>query len=341
MHKTYKIIYKGQVQGVGFRPFVYKYARQGNLTGWVNNTNDGVHIHLNCKKQNATLFLQTLLANLPPLAVVTRSKIVEIPHIVYSDFEIIHSSTGTKPNLLLTPDATICSDCKEEVHDKSNRRYRYPFITCTNCGPRYSIISKLPYDRPNTTMEHFTMCPVCQKEYDNHLERRHYSQTNSCPDCSIEMQLYEKEELTEDFTDLNYLVQKWKEGKIIAIKGIGGYLLTCDATNSNAIKTLRKRKQRPTKPFAIMYPDLDGIKEAAFVNDKEAQELQSIHAPIVLLETKDLQTSNLALEDITHGLSRLGVMLPYTPLYELLLSDFQKPIIATSANITNSTIIYI
>ncbi len=338
--KSHHIHIEGIVQGVGFRPFVYKYARQGNLTGWVNNTNDGVHIHLNCNKQNATLFLQTLLANLPPLAVVTRSKIVEIPHIAYSDFEIINSSTDTKPNLPLTPDAAICCDCKEEVHDKNNRRYRYPFITCTNCGPRYSIISKLPYDRPNTTMEHFTMCPVCQKEYDNHLERRHYSQTNSCPDCSISMQLFEKEKLTKDFTDLSYLVQKWKEGKIIAIKGIGGYLLTCDATNSITIKTLRIRKQRPTKPFAIMYPDLNSIKKDAFVNDREAQELQSIQAPIVLLETKDSKTSNLALEDVTHGLSRLGVMLPYAPLYELLLSDFQKPIIATSANITNSTIIY-
>lgn len=338
--KSYHLHIEGIVQGVGFRPFVYKYARQANLTGWVNNTNDGVHIHINCNKQEANLFLQTLLTNLPPLAVVTRSQIKETIPKVYESFEIVHSKSNTKPNLLLTPDAAICSDCQEELHNSKDRRFQYPFITCTNCGPRYSIISKLPYDRPNTTMDGFKMCAVCQAEYDNHLERRHYSQTNSCPDCSIEMQLFEKGKLQENFTDLGYITKNWHEGKIIAIKGIGGYLLTCDATNSNAIKILRERKQRPTKPFALMYPNLAAVKKDVILREQEANELQSIHVPIVLLEKKSTITSDLALDDITHGLPRIGIMLPYAPLYDLLLADFQKPIIATSANITNSTIIY-
>lgn len=338
--KSYHIHIEGIVQGVGFRPFVYKYAKKENLTGWVNNTNDGVHIHLNCEKQKAGLFLQTLLSNLPPLAVVTRSEIKETTYQTYSDFEIIHSVTNTKPNLLLTPDATMCLDCKEELHNSKDRRFHYPFITCTNCGPRFSIISSLPYDRPNTTMDSFKMCAVCQKEYDNHLERRHYSQTNSCPDCRIEMQLFEKGVLKERFTDLDYIVQNWNKGKIIAIKGIGGYLLTCDATDEKAIKTLRQRKQRPTKPFALMYPSIEAVKKDVLLSEKESKELQSIHAPIVLLETKDSIKSKVVIDAVSHGLSRLGIMLPYTPLYELLLHSFHKPIIATSANITNSTIIY-
>ena len=337
---TFHIHISGVVQGVGFRPFVYKYAKKQSLNGWVNNTNDGVHIHINTHKNKAHLFLKSLLDQLPPLAVVTNSTIEEIPLKNYSDFKIIYSKNKAQPNLLLTPDATLCGDCKRELHDVKNRRYHYPFITCTNCGPRYSIITKLPYDRPNTTMYSFKMCKVCQKEYDNPLERRHFSQTNSCVDCHIEMQLFENGKLQEKFTDLDYIVKSWTDGKIIAIKGIGGYLLTCDATNTSAIKELRQRKQRPTKPFALLYPNIQSVKRAVYLNEKEGEELQSIHAPIVLLETKKPYKKNLALQEITKGLSRLGIMLPYTPLYELLLSKFNKPIIATSANITNSTIIY-
>ncbi len=337
---TFHIHIKGIVQGVGFRPFVYKYAIKTGLKGWVNNTNDGVHIHINSNKNTAENFLQELLSKLPPLAVVTAYNIEEVTYQKHNDFTIIHSESNAKPNILLTPDAAMCSDCKTELHNPKDRRFQYPFITCTNCGPRYSIITDLPYDRPKTTMQPFKMCKTCQKEYDNPLERRHYSQTNSCDDCRIEMQLFEKGVLKENFTDLDYIVQKWEEGKIIAIKGIGGYLLTCDATNSDAIKSLRNRKKRPKKPFALMYPNIEILKKDAQISTLETKELQSIHAPIVLLETKKDFETKIAFSDITHGLSRLGVMLPYTPLYELLLHSFQKPIVATSANITDSTIIY-
>lgn len=338
--KTFHIHIRGIVQGVGFRPFVYKYALKENLTGWVNNTSDGVHIHINTTKSNANMFLHTILTHLPPLAVVTSSEIQEVSFKKYSDFSIVKSKSNTQPNLILTPDVALCDDCKEELYNTADRRYQYPFITCTNCGPRYSIISELPYDRPNTTMADFIMCKTCQKEYNNPLERRHFSQTNSCSNCKVEMQLFEDGELQENFTDLSYIVSLWEKGKIIAIKGIGGYLLTCDATNPKVIRTLRERKHRPKKPFALMYPDIDMIQKDVFLSTEEQEELTSISAPIVLLKTRPQNHSGIALQDINSSLARIGVMIPYTPLYKLLLGQFNKPIIATSGNITDSTIVF-
>ena len=340
--ETQHIHIKGIVQGVGFRPFIFKLAIKNQLKGWVNNTTDGVHIQINANKNITKNFLQNILNDLPPLAVVTEYHIKETKYQEYQKFEIIHSVDKDKPNILLTPDAALCKDCKEELFTKDNRRFLYPFITCTNCGPRYSIINKLPYDRINTTMDPFQMCDDCNKEFSNPLDRRHYSQTNSCSKCKIEMQLFENGVLTENFTDIDYIVERWKDGKIIAIKGIGGYLLTCDATNIDAVALLRKRKQRPTKPFALMYPDSKMISEDVVLFEDEKIELESVHAPIVLFHLKpyNQQKSGLALKEINNGLHRIGIMLPYTPLYELLLKKFNKPIIATSGNITDSTIIY-
>ncbi len=338
--KTYHIHIKGIVQGVGFRPFVYQMAHKQGLKGWINNTNDGVHIHINADLSTAKKFLNDLLLQLPPLAVVTESKLSEVPFQAYTDFEIIHSEANSKPNLLISPDVAICQDCRNELHSKNDRRYNYPFITCTNCGPRYSIITSLPYDRPNTTMDPFEMCPVCKTEYNNPMERRHYSQTNSCPDCAIKMQLFENGQLIEDFSDLDYIVQQWQKGKVIAIKGIGGYLLTCDATNEKAIQSLRNRKKRPVKPFALMYPDLQSIHKDCYLNKKEISELQSNAAPIVLLQTKEKQKSGIATFEINKGLSKLGIMLPYTPLYEILLQKFNQPIVATSGNLSGASIIF-
>ncbi len=342
MVKTYHIHFEGIVQGVGFRPFVYRMAKKYHLNGWVNNTNDGVHIHINASEKQAKFFICELKNNLPPLAVITRSIMEETVYTDYNSFDIAESKSRVKPKLLLTPDVAMCDDCYEELHDPDNRRYHYPFITCTNCGPRYSIITKLPYDRPNTTMAGFEMCNTCLTEYNNPLERRHFSQTNSCPDCAIEMQLFEQGELIEQFNDPDYIVSQWEAGKILAIKGVGGYLLTCDATNVQAVETLRKRKHRPTKPFALMYPDTDSIKSDVELSEKEEKELKSIHAPIILLvQKKNPKVLNTqSVEVINHGLSRLGIMLPYTPLYDLLLSKFNKPVVATSGNITDSTIIY-
>ena len=342
MAKTYHIHFEGIVQGVGFRPFVYRYAKKLGLNGWVNNTNDGVHIHVNANEKVANSFFCELKNNLPALAVITGSSIEETRFTAYQNFQIVESKSKVKPTLLLTPDVAMCNDCRNELHNIDNRRYQYPFITCTNCGPRYSIITRLPYDRPNTTMAKFTLCTVCNREYNNPMERRHFSQTNSCPDCAVEMQLFENGKATHKFTNLNLIVEYWKQGKIIAIKGIGGYLLTCDATNSEAVALLRQRKYRPTKPFALMYPDIKSIRKDVFLSTSEEDELKSIHAPVVLLSPKNSPEflSPESLFEINHGLSRVGVMLPYTPLYELLLTKFNKPVVATSGNITNSTIIY-
>ena len=338
--KTFHIHIKGIVQGVGFRPFVYKMAKKENLKGWVNNTNDGVHIEINADEKTSRNFLQKILDNLPPLAVVTEHHLKAVKNKIFHDFEIIKSEGNRAPNLLITPDVAMCQDCRHELHDPANRRYHYPFITCTNCGPRYSIIKKLPYDRPNTTMADFKMCEICWEEYNNPMERRHFSQTNSCPDCPVEMQWVENGNITHNFTNLEKIIRYWEEGKIIAIKGIGGYLLTCDATNEQAIRTLRQRKKRPAKPFALMYPNLEKIRKDVSVSKAESNELQTNEAPIVLLNLKNNPQTPLALKEINNGLGRIGIMLPYTPLYDLLLSKFGKPIIATSGNITGSTIIF-
>lgn len=340
--KTFHIHIEGIVQGVGFRPFVYRMAKAKRLCGWVNNTSDGVHIQINAEQAEADSFLQSLLNKLPPLAFVSQSSLREVLPETYRSFEIVHSQNNTKPKLLLTPDVAMCEDCKRELHSPDNQRFNYPFITCTNCGTRYSIIKKLPYDRIFTTMSGFQMCDTCQQEYDNPMERRHFSQTNSCPDCPIEMQLYENGKLTENFTDLDYIIKSWQAGKILAIKGIGGYLLTCDATNAAAVSELRKRKQRPTKPFALMYLDSQMANSDTRLSQDEKRELESIYAPIVLLKTRcfDKMENKLQLKLINNGLTRIGVMLSYTPLYNLLLQKFNKPIIATSGNISNSTIIF-
>jgi len=317
-------------------------AKAKRLCGWVNNTSDGVHIQIHAEQAEADSFLQSLLNKLPPLAFVSQSSLREVLPETYRSFEIVHSQNNTKPKLLLTPDVAMCEDCKRELHSPDNQRFNYPFITCTNCGTRYSIIKKLPYDRIFTTMSGFQMCDTCQQEYDNPMERRHFSQTNSCPDCPIEMQLYENGKLTENFTDLDYIIKSWQAGKILAIKGIGGYLLTCDATNAAAVSELRKRKQRPTKPFALMYLDSQMANSDTRLSQDEKRELESIYAPIVLLKTRcfDKMENKLQLKLINNGLTRIGVMLSYTPLYNLLLQKFNKPVIATSGNISNSTIIF-
>ncbi|HHH52255.1 MAG TPA: carbamoyltransferase HypF, partial [Bacteroidetes bacterium] len=337
---TFHIHIKGIVQGVGFRPFVYKLALKHGLNGDVNNTTDGVHINVECDEEKANEFLNEIIKNAPALSVITGYTIEKIRDVHYDDFQIIHSESEKEPNLLLTPDFALCEDCRKELHDPENRRCRYPFITCTNCGPRYSIITGLPYDRPLTTMQKYKMCDTCEKEYNNPLDRRYFSQTNSCEECGVKLSIYENGSIIHPDDYIKYIVSAWKEGKIVAIKGIGGFLLTCDATDEKVIQLLRERKYRPSKPFALMYPDIEMIKEDCDISDKEETELKSVVAPIVLLKLKDEIKTGLDITGITNGLDRIGVMLPYAPLYDLLLKEFQKPVIATSGNVSNSTIIY-
>ncbi len=338
--KTFHIHIKGIVQGVGFRPFVYKLFVSQKLNGWVKNTTNGVHIQFNATKEFSNKILNILQKKAPKLAIITGISIEEIAGIEYLDFKIIHSSDKEKTTQLLTPDYAMCDDCSNELNTKENKRFQYPFITCTNCGPRFSIIKALPYDRINTTMDSFMMCDSCKKEYEDPLDRRYFSQTNSCPECSIELSLYENGKLHSNFTDLDHIVEQWHQGKIIAIKGIGGYILTCDATNAEVIKRLRKLKHRPTKPLALMYHDIYELAEDVEMGIGEKIELEEPSSPIVLLQIKKDRMTPIAIDEIAPNLNHIGVMMPYTPLYKLLLEKFEKPIVATSGNISNSTIIY-
>lgn len=339
---TWHIHIKGQVQGVGFRPFVYKLASKLHLKGWVNNTADGVHVEFNADEQLSDLLYARLIQNAPPLSLITSHQKEKKSFAFYEDFKIIPSGIHGKSGLLLSPDFGICEECSKEIRDITNRRYAYAFTTCTQCGPRYSIIKGLPYDRDNTTMDRFQMCPICQEEYHDPLNRRHFSQTNSCPGCPVTMTLFDNNRkiIEEDQLEiLNKITDLWKEGKIVAIKGTGGYLLTCDAANKNTVLTLRKRKIRPSKPLAMLFPDMDLVQATVYVGEHEKKEIQGKAAPIVLLQVKEEYHSNLALAEIAPGLSRIGVMLPNTPLQQMLLDRFSKPIVATSGNTSNAPIV--
>ena len=340
---TWHLHIKGQVQGVGFRPFIFRLATQEKLNGWVNNSMDGVHIRINADEITVHSFLQKILRQTPSLATITSYKIQPASDMTFNDFRIIKSHQGTHANMLLTPDFATCLTCKKETSNASNRRNLYPFTTCTACGPRYSIIQTLPYDRETTTLHSFKMCADCLNEYQTPSDHRHYSQTNSCPNCAIELSLLDNNENTtsknsKDIIEKTNLL--WSEGKIIAIKGIGGYLLTCDATNKKVIRKLRQLKHRPTKPFALMFPDLKTVEKEVEITKIESENLENEVASIVVLNIKKPTDSNLQLDVIAPHLNQIGVMLPYTPLFDLLLKKFKKPIVATSGNISNSPIIF-
>jgi len=331
------------VQGVGFRPYAFQLAQKSGLKGWVNNTADGVHIEFNADEVVSKNFYNEVLANAPQLSHITSHCMDEVASVAYADFKITSSSNEGNPILLISPDFGTCENCSKEITDKTNRRYQYAFTTCTQCGPRYSIIKRLPYDRENTAMDFLEMCSRCNAEYNNPANRRHFSQTNSCPDCRVEMKLYDnrKNIIEEDQGKIiSNICALWNDGKIVAVKGIGGYILTCDASNADAVKELRKRKHRPTKPFALMFPDINLLQSEVHINRHEKKELQSVASPIVLLQLKTNTHTSLTLSEIAPRLSRIGVMLPYTPLYQLLLQQFSKPIVATSGNISNASIVY-
>lgn len=341
--QTWHIHIEGQVQGVGFRPFVYLLATKNKIKGWVNNTIDGVHIVFNATPILAATFKKQLLQEAPILSKITAIHFHETQQKFFDNFQIIRSHPEGVANLLLTPDFGICPACKGELYEQQNTRAGYAFITCTNCGPRYSIIHALPYDRAMTTMASFEMCENCYQEYQNPLDRRYYSQTNSCPACAIQLQLFTADEqlISDTPTDLfSKICSYWTQGKIIAIKGIGGYLLTCDAKNEEAISELRKRKHRLTKPFAVMFPDKATIEKNTLLSDKEAKALDYPISPIVLLEVPENKEIDIALSALAPNLQQVGCLLPYTPLYDLLLRKYGKPIIATSGNLSNAPIVF-
>lgn len=333
---TYQIDIQGTVQGVGFRPFIYSLAHNLEIHGEVWNHSHGVTIMLNATQELLNAFVAQMQTTLPPLAHIDTLEYKKIKDKTFKDFSIIQSQLQNNTLTIMPPDISICQDCEAQLNDPSNRRYRYPFITCTNCGPRYSIIKQLPYDRIHTSMEQFPMCAQCQEEYRNPLDRRYHAQPIGCFECGPTLRLKSPNETLEVDQDkiIGSVVESIKQGKIVAIKGVGGYHLVCDATNDKAIHTLRERKNRPHKPFAIMVKDSTMAKQLAHISPQEQKLLTSIQRPIVLL--KKLNTSHLVLSTlVAPDIDKIGLFLPYTPLHLLLLQALDRPIVATSANLSD------
>jgi hydrogenase maturation protein HypF len=329
---------QGAVQGVGFRPFVYRLATELDLKGWVNNNAQGVAIEVEGNASQLNLFQERLQQEKPARSQI-HSMISEWKEpLNYQTFEIRESSNNShKKTAVILPDIATCDDCLREIFDAANRRDRYPFTNCTNCGPRYSIISALPYDRHNTTMHDFQMCADCEAEYHNPLNRRFHAQPNACPRCGPHLELWNRDGKVLATGDRALLetAEAIRLGKILAIKGLGGFHLVVDATNLEAVTQLRKRKHRPHKPLALMYPNLESIQTDCQVSEVEAQLLRSPEAPIVLLQKLP---HNNRLNLISPNNSCIGAMLPYTPLHHLLMAELQFPIVATSGNLSDEPI---
>ncbi|MBE0494833.1 MAG: carbamoyltransferase HypF [Campylobacterales bacterium] len=330
---------EGLVQGVGFRPFVYTLALSHGLTGFVLNSPEGVRIEVEGDEARLDAFEHALKTSLPPLARIDRLHKSSKPQEHSSSFEIRQSLHAGAKHSAVLPDMALCAACEQEMNDPSNRRYGYAFTNCTNCGPRYSIVRTVPYDRPNTSMEPFAMCALCQAEYDNPLDRRYHAQPISCPACGPTLSLHRMRdgvELVRGDAAIEALAQHVRAGEIVAMKGMGGFHLMCDGENAQAVATLRERKQRPTKPFALMCKDIETIHAHALLSEAEAMMVCSIQKPIVLVKKRS--TSTLP-EAIAPHTDRLGLFLPYTPLHVRLFSFLKGCIVATSANRSGEPIV--
>ena len=329
--KRERLTIEGRVQGVGFRPFVYRLARELGLTGFVQNTPSGVRIEIEGPGRALSAFKENLGEHKPPQAHFLKVDNMTLTAEGSDDFLIRPSGAVEEASALMLPDLAVCADCLAEMQDPTDRRYRYPFINCTNCGPRFSIISALPYDRMNTTMSAFDMCDNCCTEYHEPDNRRYHAQPIACPDCGPQLELCNGKGSTEARADeaLLQAAQAVRDGKILALKGLGGFHLICDARNESTVAELRRRKARPAKPFALMYPSLDMLRIQCAVGPQEEKLLTSAAAPIVLLRKSG---SAAVADNVAPANPNLGVMLPYTPLHQLLMSELGFPIVATSGN---------
>jgi hydrogenase maturation protein HypF len=330
---------QGAVQGVGFRPFVYRLATELGLAGWVINDTQGVFVEVEGADGALQRFLERVSSERPPRAIVQSLRSVWLPPQGYSAFEIRHSDSRGAKTVLVLPDIATCPDCLAEVFDPGDRRFRYPFTNCTNCGPRFTIIEALPYDRPNTSMRRFTMCPACQTEYENPLDRRFHAQPNACPQCGPQLALYDSAPgagrgAVGDDAVLG-AAQALRAGRILALKGLGGFQLMVDARNAAAVTRLRERKLRRDKPFALMARDLAQARTLCEIPPLAEELLASAEAPIVLL--RRLAGSQVAAE-VAPGNPYLGLMLPYTPLHHLLMRELDCPLVATSGNLSDEPI---
>ncbi len=332
----HRLTINGIVQGVGFRPFIYALARNIGLTGEVYNASDGVKVELEGSLQNLEEFHERLRLEAPPLSTITSVESSEIPTRTDTEFRIIASHDNTSVSTLISPDVALCQDCKNELFDPTNRRFRYPFINCTNCGPRYTIIENIPYDRPFTSMKHFPLCETCKSEYDDPADRRFHAQPNACVQCGPKVWLTDQQGgPIEDGHPIEKTISLLSQGNILAIKGLGGFHLAVDAKNEAAVQKLRQAKGRDEKPFALMVRDIKIARNLATLKPDEVVALTSIQSPIVLSKSK--MNTSLA-PNIAPGNDRLGIMLPYTPLHHLLLSGELDVLVMTSANYSEEPI---
>ncbi len=327
--KALKILTQGIVQGVGFRPYVYRLASELKLNGYVRNLGNVVEIIV--EGDNSDLFVDRLPNELPPIAKISSMEVEEIEENSYSDFEIIESGDSYSGISVIPPDIAICDKCLEEIRNPNDRRYKYAFNACTDCGPRFTVIESVPYDRIRTSMDEFPLCDDCLVEYKEPLNRRYHGEAICCSECGPQMEIYEGLEKIDTENPIRLGAQKLKEGKILAIKGIGGTHLVVDAYNDEAIKELRKRLNRPNQAFAVMCKDLDSLQEYAHLTRKEIDTITSNKRPIVILKKKD----NYPFPDsLSPGLHNIGVMLPYSPMHYLLFDEGDiDTYVMTSANI--------
>lgn len=337
--KSKYIIVKGIVQGVGFRPFVFRLAKENDLFGNVKNTSTGVHINIEGEKHQIDNFIKDLKEKSPKESKIDEIYVQDREIRKFNDFTIINSEKD-EGTTILSPDIAVCYDCLKELdNEKEDRRYKYAFINCTNCGPRYSIIKSLPYDRNKTTMKKFIMCKECGEEYENPCDRRFHAEPTCCKNCGPKLKLIDKNNrhiINEGKNVINKTKKLLKEGKIIAIKGIGGFHLVCDGTNYKAIADLRKRKNRKTKPLALMMKDINEVNNYCFINEKEKKILNGSKKPILILKKKNNKLPN----NISFNNDSLGIMLPYSPLHYMLFDDELKTLVMTSGNLSGMPMIY-
>ena len=333
---------RGAVQGVGFRPFIYRLATELGLTGWVQNSAQGVFIEVEGSQPRLNEFLLRIEGEQPPRAFIQSLEPVWLDAAGYAGFEVRPSDESGEKTALAPPDIAVCAECLREIFDPANRRHLYPFTNCANCGPRFTIIEALPYDRAHTTMRSFAMCGECRAEYEDPRSRRFHAQPNACPRCGPQLELWDRDgkALSSHHQALLAAANAIREGKIVALKGLGGFHLLVDARNAEAALRLRERKLRAEKPFALMYPALELVREHCEVSPLEARLLRSPESPIVLLRRRALDGGRR--DDIAHpvapGNPYLGVMLPYTPLHHLLMTQLAWPVVATSGNLSDEPI---
>jgi hydrogenase maturation protein HypF len=340
MNQRVHIAVRGAVQGVGFRPFIYRLANDIGLVGWVLNSPQGVFIEAEGRKNRLDEFVLRIEKERPPHSSIQSLEYSFLDPIGYGGFEIRKSDSAGACITLVLPDIATCADCAREIFDPHDRRYRYPFTNCTNCGPRFTIIESLPYDRANTSMRKFKMCAECRREYEDPLDRRFHAQPNACPRCGPQLELWDEkgDGISTGEAALCEAADAVRAGKIVSIKGLGGFHLVVDAGNSIAVSRLRERKRREEKPFALMAPSLEAIKALCAVSELQARLLLAPEAPIVLLRRSSGGDHRAVSPPVAPRNPYLGIMLPYTPLHHLLMRELGIFIVATSANLSDDPI---